>query len=1105
MGNITGTPFDPNLKKQIDIRQLRLGKLNRENDDLLFYNSKTAWLRLASSVNVSKETLIHNIPLLDPASSYTEEKLARKCVLFGGMSSTDDKNITLRGGINTDINDINDINDILGIGSYGFGGSDNFGFRPMPGLIQANVNFLNRGALQKADITLKAYNITQLQIIDTLYLRIGYTMLLEYGWSIYFDEDNKLKAADALTEPFKNFFNLISKDASNQNHINDLIKQERKNRSYNYDAFLGKVVNYHWKFNSDGSYDITINLIGLGDIIEALKVNTSTGTGKVINLSSNIQNQINNERANYKKTTGQAEANSLAGNKTTEDYNKLVTELVDKPNALIIDTYTNRDTLQSYKNWEPTIWYKTPWVLAYLKARMPTPESIDLIDQLPESLKSNDNINKGFIQGVLNALPELTTISLYDVVYEEADQYRDHDKILSYFPNISKTTPQMDPNNPGDTYNKENKYYKPFLEQLKENIDSPYYGTLKIAGAYLDESRLKVMNEHLSRNNPGFNTSEDIKAGNLVEVDNINELITKLQPLLDSIPTPESKADDEFRSASALALHEQKIKELEDAKDIANTIGGQSVIKYANTTEMNKFIYYNIYLNDTNSLKEDTKNNPLLTGLDITIINDLCNNKTIKTINFHTKGQQVQSIDYNQHYIKLKALLKYIELKFLLYNPENDSKPLFDFDLDELYDQIQKSEKDKTPKIKDLTKNGLQQDSYTSYQLSSQTQCLSYEDQISANPSICYIDNEYKLSDNIGLPLNIWVNVNHISACIQQNIDREGKVTLLSFLQSLITGINNALGDINKMTFIYDGEVDNKVRLLEEIDVNNIEYEVDKLSRFVIYGLPEDKGILKGSFITDIDLTVQLPPNMASMATVSAQANGSIVGESATGLSKLNDGLTDRIIKERLDNISLTELTTIKNKIKKDISVLEFIKDLKKKKSTEEEKKYIDNFFTKGKKDTKIKDLKDEDKQKLISLLLNDPDILLAQHQKAFNQYKNEIYDNNILNSETVEAFMSVNRDLALQYITKDVKYLKINPPFFIPFNLSLTMDGLSGMVNYQRFKITDGILPDSFKYDNKTDKLNFLVKGISHSIQNNRWTTKIESMAIAAKPKPTI
>ena len=71
----------------------------------------------------------------------------------------------------------------------------------------ASVKTETRGSLKTGTIQIKANNKGQFDIISTLYLRIGYTMLLEYGWSIYFDEDNKLKAADALTEPFKNFFN----------------------------------------------------------------------------------------------------------------------------------------------------------------------------------------------------------------------------------------------------------------------------------------------------------------------------------------------------------------------------------------------------------------------------------------------------------------------------------------------------------------------------------------------------------------------------------------------------------------------------------------------------------------------------------------------------------------------------------------------------------------------------------------------------------------------------------------------------------------------------------------------------------------------------------
>ena len=80
--------------------------------------------------------------------------------------------------------------------------------------------------------------------------------------------------------------------------------------------------------------------------------------------------------------------------------------------------------------------------------------------------------------------------------------------------------------------------------------------------------------------------------------------------------------------------------------------------------------------------------------------------------------------------------------------------------------------------------------------------------------------------------------------------------------------------------------------------------------------------------------------------------------------------------------------------------------------------------------------------------------------------------------------------------------------PFFIPFNLSLSMDGLSGMRNYERFSITEQILPYSYRPNtasNKTGVIDFLIKGISHSIKDNKWETKIESLTVSSNRKYSI
>jgi hypothetical protein len=53
----------------------------------------------------------------------------------------------------------------------------------------------------------------------------------------------------------------------------DAIERYREKHNGNYDGFFGKVNNFTWNFNPDGSYDITINLITVGDVVESLKVN----------------------------------------------------------------------------------------------------------------------------------------------------------------------------------------------------------------------------------------------------------------------------------------------------------------------------------------------------------------------------------------------------------------------------------------------------------------------------------------------------------------------------------------------------------------------------------------------------------------------------------------------------------------------------------------------------------------------------------------------------------------------------------------------------------------------------------------------------------------
>jgi hypothetical protein len=104
------------------------------------------------------------------------------------------------------------------------------------------------------------------------------------------------------------------------------------------------------------------------------------------------------------------------------------------------------------------------------------------------------------------------------------------------------------------------------------------------------------------------------------------------------------------------------------------------------------------------------------------------------------------------------------------------------------------------------------------------------------------------------------------------------------------------------------------------------------------------------------------------------------------------------------------------------------------------------------------------------------------------------------LQKKNVETLRSINRDVSLYTTGDDSLKGKASSPFFIPFNLSLEMDGLSGMRNYERFAITEQILPYSYRSSEQGGVVDFLIKGISHTISNNQWKTKIESLSVSSK-----
>ena len=307
MANLLGSPFRKYVNETVTTRQRVSGltdkKLNynpnspRSLEVISALNSRNAWVKLASSVvvepnrlDILKKNYVNN-PLIDNVNPGID--LAIQNVLQGGLVSkgTDKYNEsslglqefdsqypeTWRETVNNSINFSTDHRSgILGYSAnpaYGVGGLD-FGYSPMPGIVDMDITDLNRGSIKKSKLNIKCHNRAQFDVIDVLYLRLGYTVCLEWGWNQYIDVNNET----GEIYPVYLGNTLIDDEfwkIKNEEYSDFLEKIENKRKLYkgNYDGIIGVISNFSWDFQPDGTYDVRLEITSLGDVIESLKVN----------------------------------------------------------------------------------------------------------------------------------------------------------------------------------------------------------------------------------------------------------------------------------------------------------------------------------------------------------------------------------------------------------------------------------------------------------------------------------------------------------------------------------------------------------------------------------------------------------------------------------------------------------------------------------------------------------------------------------------------------------------------------------------------------------------------------------------------------------------
>ena len=208
--------FEPFVKDELKRRQA--GMLTRNPSFLHQLNSRSAWVRMTSGVNVKD------------SKGFITNELAKKYVLQGGILNV---NTTTQGD---KVTDIFALKSGLGGASNSYsnltvgGATNRLGIKPMPGI--TNVSIQSKGAygsLQEATVSFVCWDIKQLEELELLYMRPGYTVLFEMGWD-YARANGELPRYD-----------ILNKNTPNNKSLKQVNKFRSNPLGYDRFAYIGKI------------------------------------------------------------------------------------------------------------------------------------------------------------------------------------------------------------------------------------------------------------------------------------------------------------------------------------------------------------------------------------------------------------------------------------------------------------------------------------------------------------------------------------------------------------------------------------------------------------------------------------------------------------------------------------------------------------------------------------------------------------------------------------------------------------------------------------------------------------------------------------------------
>jgi hypothetical protein len=247
--------FTDTVRTQLKLRQ-NTAK-SRTPQSIQLTNSRAPWVRMTSAVDTFNET-----------KKVFDSTLANQYILLGGVL---DSNKQLKYSVGSTGNEAYS-------NQTPSGDTYQRGPRPMPGITSVDVKSKSAyGSLREVTVNFICHDIKQLEDLEVLYMRPGYTVLVEWGWLPYLNNDG------SVVTNVDFYDDVLNGKTDFQTALTDLFAKS-KTHSGNYDAVYGKVQNYSWQARMDGGYDCTTTIITIGEVLESIKVNTTPfNINKIVN------------------------------------------------------------------------------------------------------------------------------------------------------------------------------------------------------------------------------------------------------------------------------------------------------------------------------------------------------------------------------------------------------------------------------------------------------------------------------------------------------------------------------------------------------------------------------------------------------------------------------------------------------------------------------------------------------------------------------------------------------------------------------------------------------------------------------------------------------